>query len=144
MGCENILRIIVLSVFFAALFHIDYALSPAGELVVEGYVYESGSHLPVSNALVIYFIVFKNEEQHVGYPIDYTYTDQSGHYRIVLNQVEEQIDSAATYDIDTIKQSYFMLVAYKEGYLRNYSLPNPYAPTYYSWTPGENHKVVVG
>ena len=143
MGCENILRIIVLSVFFAALFHIDYALSPAGELVVEGYVYESGSHLPVSNALVIYFIVFKNEEQHVGYPIDYTYTDQSGHYRIVLNQVEEQIDSAATYDIDTIKQSYFMLVAYKEGYLRNYSLPNPYAPTYYSWTPGENHKVVV-
>ena len=143
MGCENILRITVLFVFFAALFNTHYALNSRDELVVEGYVYEYGSHLPVSNALVIYFIVFKNAEQHVGHPIDYAYTDQNGHYRIVLNQVEQQMGSAATYDIDTIKQSYFMLVAYKEGYLRNYSLPNPYAPTYYSWTPGENHKVIA-
>ncbi len=133
----SLVSILVVSLIFST----QYIHSSPDILVIEGKVYDYSTRAPIENALVIYFIVFHDSEEHVGFPIEYAYTDSSGHYKIELNDVEKQLGSNAEYTLDQIRDAWFMLVAYKDGYLRNYVVYNPYKPIYHKWQLGENKRI---
>jgi len=116
--------------------------SSSDTLTITGTVYDYNTRQPIENAYVVYYIVFKNEQTHMGYPIDCAYTDSSGHYTITLTDGEQQLNSAKVYSLDEIKNNGFMLVVYKEGYLRSYVTYNIYQCIYHQWQPGETSRII--
>lgn len=112
------------------------------QLVVEGTVYDATSGKPVEGAFVVYYMVFKDSEKHVGVPLDCAYTDAKGHYEIVLTDGEQQMNSAAKYSLEEIRKHGFMVAVFKDGYMRNYAGEDLENCIYFEWGPTESVRVV--
>ncbi|MCD6562786.1 MAG: hypothetical protein J7K23_02565 [Thermoproteales archaeon] len=120
-----------------------FSVSPASESVfVRGTVYDAETGQPIEGVLVEYYMVCWDESEHWGYPIDYAVTDSNGKFVIRLDKVEQQIGSSATYSLDFILSHGFMLISYKEGYIRGYFAVNLSKPEYYFWSPHDKEKGV--
>lgn len=109
---------------------------------VKGAVYDAETGEPLEGVLVEYYIVFYGQNKHWGYPIESAVTNENGYFEIELNEVEKQIGSEATYTLDQILSNGFLLIAYKEGYLRCYSAIDLFKPQYHYWSSDKNVKVV--
>ncbi|OYT29365.1 MAG: hypothetical protein B6U95_02420 [Thermofilum sp. ex4484_82] len=109
---------------------------------VRGVVYDAETHEPLKDVFIEYYIVRQNDQVHWGWCIDNATTDEKGYYEIRLDQIEKVVGSAKKYTLDEILSNGFLLVAYKEGYLRCYSAIDLFKPQYHYWSPDKNAKVI--
>ena len=139
-----VLGCLVFLTFLSSGYGVSISLA-AGSVFVRGTVYDADTGEPIEGVLVEYYMVRWDESEHWGYPIDSAVTDSNGNFEIRLDQVEQQIGSSATYSLDYILSWGFMLIAYKEGYIRGYSAVNLSKPEYYSWSSsgkGRGEKII--
>jgi len=138
-------RIKLLTLYFLlilSILHIPKFYSGFNVAYVRGTVYDAETGEPLEGVLVEYYIVFQSQNEHWGYPIESAVTDEKGFFEIELNEVEKQIGSEAEYTLEQILSNGFLLIAYKEGYLRCYSAINLFKPQYHYWSSDKNVKVV--
>ncbi|GEM_PF-4419160 len=136
-------KLLFLVLFLAvSILHVPKVYPKFTVAYVKGTVYDAETGEPIEGVLVEYYIVFHSQNKHWGYPIESAITDANGYFEIELNEVEKQIGSETEYTLDQILSNGFLLIAYKEGYLRCYSAVNLFEPKYHYWSPEKNVKVL--